>query len=383
MASLYDRLNRAMPIAKKQGTRQTVDSCLVRQTVFELGSNRFSFLPAKTMAYLSGKPAETGYAPDELLFLDTETTGLSHGAGTVAFLIGLGYVKDTQFMVNQFLMRDYHLEPEMLQLLAQRLQHTQCLVTFNGASFDLPLLQSRFTLHRMDNKLSDYSHIDLLHASRRVFKLRLGRCNLTRLENELLHVSRQDDLPGSEVPARYFSYLKTGDERLLEDVLRHNQQDILSLYHLLNHLKQAHENPLESAHHADLISLGRIYERHQETGKAVECYRACTDLALRDMARLRLADLYRRQRKYQDAVEVYESLLENGKYDGRIYIALAKLYEHRFLNPGRALDIARQGMVYCSERMGVSALSKAHYHDLEHRSIRLFRKVEKQRNGIS
>lgn len=177
---------------------------------------------------------------DRLLFLDTETTGLNGGAGTVAFEIGVGWFDARGMVIRQYVMRNYAQEAAMLKDIARLFEKADTIVTFNGKSFDLPLLESRMVMNRIRLPVTEYPHLDLLHAARRVYKLRLGRCNLTALESAVLGKKREDDLPGAQVPARYFEYLKTGEFALLEDVLRHNFEDVRSLAELTAAICQAY-----------------------------------------------------------------------------------------------------------------------------------------------
>jgi len=256
-----------------------------------------------------------------------------------------------------------------------------CLVTFNGAGFDLPLLQGRLTINRRGDDLSLIPHLDLLHSARRVFKLRLGRCNLQRLEKEVFGAGRTDDLPGSEVPKRFFKYLASRDESLLKDVLDHNRGDVASLARLLFLMAGMYGQPLKAAHQEDLFSLGKVFERRGEGIIAAECYHAVTG-KIGHIARLRLAELYRKSRMDREAADAFEALRKSPGVNGRVFISLAKIYEHRFAQPERALDIARQGMVYCLERLSFSAAYEEEFRDLEHRCKRLSRKVEKIQHDI-
>ncbi|NCB05689.1 MAG: hypothetical protein EOM69_09240, partial [Clostridia bacterium] len=142
-------------------------------------------------------------SPESLVFLDTETTGLSGGAGTLAFLVGLGHIENGRFVVRQYLMRDYGEEPYMLSAVADALSRFRMLVTFNGKSFDAPLLRSRLLINRISAGCVPALHADVLYPSRRVWKLRLGSCTLGRLEEAVLGVHREDDLPGAQVPQAY------------------------------------------------------------------------------------------------------------------------------------------------------------------------------------
>ena len=143
-------------------------------------------LTAETLRLMSDRDIPEGLDPRRILYLDTETTGLG-GSGTVAFLVGMGFLTDSGFEVHQFLMRDYPEEPYLLKHVAAGLGKFDVLCTFNGTTFDVPLLESRFLMNRMDrDRLLDMPHLDLLHMCRRLWKLRLGRCNLGRLEEVIL-----------------------------------------------------------------------------------------------------------------------------------------------------------------------------------------------------
>ncbi len=147
------------------------------------------------------------------LFLDTETTGLSGGAGTVAFLVGAGYVQGASLVVEQFLMRDYGDEPEMLLRLSQLFSRFDTAVTFNGKTFDIPLLRERFTLCRMREIWKEFDQLDLLHPSRRVWKLRLGCCRLCELEGRVLGIHREEISPEAKCRSAIFPTFRAGTFR--------------------------------------------------------------------------------------------------------------------------------------------------------------------------
>ena len=304
-----------------------------------------------------------GFNPRRALFLDTETTGLG-GAGTVAFLIGAGFAQGDRFVVRQFLMRDYGQEASQLQLFAELASDFDSLVTFNGKSFDVPLLRSRFTLQRMDKLWRDLPQLDLLHAARRVWKLRLTNCSLQRLEAETLGLIRTDDLAGAEVPQRFFDYLKSEDFSLLEDVLRHNAQDILSLAALLCKLTEAYEHAEEQQNMLDVFSLGRSFLRVGEQERARRCFR----IASMGPARRALAESYRSTGEWEQAQSIYEEMVRRGECGVEPYIRLAILAEHRFHDPQKALTYTRQAML----RAPTSELQT-----LERRRMRLAAKIER------
>ncbi len=277
------------------------------------------------------------------LFLDTETTGL-RGAGTVAFLVGVGWIEGDEFVVRQYLMRDYPEEAHLLALLGELLPRFDCVVSFNGKSFDMPLLRDRFTMARLRHLWRDLPQLDLLHASRRIWKLRLGSCTLGRLEETVLGIGRTDDLPGAEVPERYFRFLKTGDMDLLDDVLRHNLQDIRTLAALLGRLTAVYEAPEAQTSMLDVFSAGRALEKCGEGELARRCFRVASVSALSQQARLELAQSYRRERDFQAAADVYRGMIARGEAEVDTYVALAILLERRLHDPRGALEITEKAI---------------------------------------
>ncbi len=180
-------------------------------------------LPPAVVAALAPLP--------EACYFDTETTGLSTGAGTVVFLAGLGRLEGDHIVVRQFLLPDYPHEPALLRLVSAELTRAERVVTYNGRGFDLPLLTTRLTVHGLFRELAalPQRHDDLLPVARRLFRRPLGGARLADVEAGILGVLRDSDCPGSEVPARYFGYLRGGSPQMLADVLDHNLQDIVSL----------------------------------------------------------------------------------------------------------------------------------------------------------
>ena len=380
MASMLDRLRAAQPISGQDRRPPEAGEMRIQETRLVLPGAPPQ-ISSETLGYLGAQSCRP-VPIEDFLFVDTETTGLRGGAGTVAFLIGLGQFRGSSFEVTQCLIRDYHQEAGMLRQVLSRFARAGCLVSYNGASFDIPLLESRATVNRLRNQFHLPLHLDLIHAARRVFKLRVRQCALSALEAQVFGEARQDDLPGAQIPARYFEYLKTRDEGLMDAVLSHNAQDIVSLARLLLLICRLHEHPLEAGYQQDIFSIGKVFEKHGEVGKAAACFRACTERDLRVLARLRLADMYKRRRINDEAADAYEGLIAAQAGSAHVYTALAKIYEHRLRQPARALDIVRKGMLYCAERRHISGQAAADYAALEHRYLRLARKVEKQNHGV-
>ena len=346
--------------------------CMTRETREPL--ERFTLpraLSGASLEMMQGQPYPDCLRED-ICFLDTETTGLSHGAGTVAFLVGVGFFDETDFVVRQYLMRDYDEEALLLSHVAEEIAKRKFLCTFNGATFDLPLLETRFTMQRMRAMYTARPHVDLLPASRRVWKLRLKRCNLTALEEAVLGMRRQDDLPGALVPQRYFDFLKTGDFSLLEDVLTHNCQDIISLAHILDRLIRLHDTPLLADAPEDLFSLGRVYEKRGRAEGARMCYRAADKGSMSLLARGRMAETYRREGNYAEAARIYQRMASDRQGGAAPLIALAKICEHRKKDIPAAVEYTRRAIILAADQpdSDMAALQK--------RYERLMKKARRQ-----
>ena len=324
-------------------------------------------------------PAFTGERWDErkLLFLDTETTGLSGGAGTLAFEIGLGFIDARGMVIRQYVMRDYGEESAMLAEIASLLPRFDTLVTFNGKSFDIPLLESRMVMHRIRVHLTDWPHLDLLHACRRVYKLRLGRCSLSALEEAVLGESRTDDLPGAQVPQRYFDYLRTREFALLEDVLRHNRQDVESLASLTGHLCSAFREPEQLAHAEDAFCVGRTLLRGGHTEEGRRCLRILGMSSMSSQAHMVLSASYKKSREWASSVAMWTEMIARGEGGTWPYVELAKYYEHTERDYARALRYAGAAL---SRALNLSPLGgdDAEIATLRKRVERLKRKLAAQ-----
>ena len=229
-----------------------------------------------------------------------------------------------------------------------------------------------------DDRFSMQYLADLLHAARRVWKLRLGRCSLSALEDKIYHEPRVDDLSGAEVPQRYFDYLKSHDMSLLEDILRHNAQDIATLARLTYTLSSLHDNPLSAEHTQDIFSLGRVCERGGQLERARVCYRAADSGVMSALCRERLADTLRREHSDAEAAAIYEKMIAARQGGAQPYIALAKLLEHRLHDVNKAANIARKGLLYLTDRPSLSPREQVQLDDLTRRCARLLQKQSRQ-----
>jgi hypothetical protein len=288
--------------------------------------------------------------PAKLVYLDSETTGLAGGTGTCAFLIGIGVLEGSQFVVRQFFLRDYPEEKAVLTSLAEALENYEGVVTFNGKTFDIPLLETRFTLARMKAPFGRMIHLDLLHPARRLWKLRLASCELTNLERAILGIARDGDVPGSEIPQIYFDYLRTGNAQHLQPVFFHNALDIVTLAALAVEMARAlreEEGALASS--LDVFSLSRILERAQVADRSAAACRRALDQGLPEAVEARalwqLAAQHKRQREHAQAVELWQRLSQREEPLAlRALEELAIHYEHRSRDAATALIFTTAAM---------------------------------------
>ncbi|MEM7348374.1 MAG: ribonuclease H-like domain-containing protein [Chloroflexota bacterium] len=260
------------------------------------------------------------YNLEQFAFIDTETTGLAGGTGTYAFLIGVGRFEGDKFRLAQFFMQDPAEEKAQLAALTEFLNPCEALVTFNGKSFDIPLINSRYITHRQQFPLPDAAHIDLLHLARRLWRDRLPSRTLSQLEIHILGANRtEEDTPGWMIPNLYFNYLRTGDARPLKGIFYHNALDILALAALLNHTAYLLTDPLSNSisHALDLVAIGKLFEDLGEAEVAIALFNE--GLTRNDLPeesywhiQQRLSLVYKRQGNLEQAVEVW-SLAAEGK----------------------------------------------------------------------
>jgi len=306
--------------------------------------SRFHAIDPGTIGVLTAEPELDGFDLRRAVFLDTETTGLAGGAGTAAFLIGVGWVDGERFRVRQYFMRDYHEEGALLHALAGELQRFDRLVTFNGKMFDVPLLDARFRLNRGRFPLAQAPHLDLLHPARRLWKARLESCRLQSLEAELMGLRRTGDIAGEEIPQVYFDWVRRRDARLLARVFEHNRQDIVSLAALAVLACQWVEEA-RAQDPRDIFSLARVLERGRRYERSEAEYRralAAGPGAVRGPALLRLAWRAKRAGEHERAALLWAEAGEAGEVEG--WRELAMHHEHRSRDLEEALAAVERGM---------------------------------------
>lgn len=391
-------------IAEALGGRAIVDgsaSLVVIDRVFE-ASRSHGRWPIERSRPAGSAPlglfdAASGAVPgwaSRPLFFDTETTGLSGGAGTIAFLAGLGWFEDEGFRVRQWLLTSQAGERLLLRELGAALDDASLLVSYNGRTFDVPLMEMRWAFHRQPSPFGDLPHFDMLPAARRLWSRREtafeggdASCSLSTLERDVLGFHRQGDVPGFEIPARYFQFLRTGDHRLLEGVLDHHRHDIVSLAVLMSHaLRMAEDGPDLCRDDHEVVALGRVFERAGLTDRALEAFEraSCSaDRYVRAHACSRLGLLHRRAGRHDDAARAWEAVVDAAGGRRSLFAlermaseALAIHHEHR----AGDLDAARK----FAESIRAQATGRAAA-DVRHRLARLERKLsgQKKRGGTN
>lgn len=282
------------------------------------------------------------------LFVDTETTGLAGGTGTHVFLVGLGKFIDDGFQVRQFFLRHPGEERALLAAVEAELGSSSCLVTYNGRSFDIPMLQTRFRMHHHHCPLPE-SHLDLLHTARAVWKHRLPSCSLGSVERDVLGIVRVDDAPGWMIPQIYFDYLQSRNVDTLSNVFNHNRQDIISLARIAA-LVHSYQTGIEKpAHPTDRLCVALLQLRLGDVERALpvivsEAGSALIPTQLRHKAIREVSIVLKRRRRFDDALELWERGLSDPSRAVRSFAAeeLAKHLEHRTRDHDRALTLARR-----------------------------------------
>ena len=320
-----------------------------------------------------------GEAPGgpRLLYLDTETTGLAGGTGTYVFLIGVGFFDDGAFEVRQYFMRDLDEEPALLAALDPLLRDVDGIVTYNGAGFDLPLLETRFVLGRRRWPDTVF-HLDLLPAARRLWSARLPDCRLGTVEQHALGFVREDDLPGALIPQVYFDYLRRKSPGQLPRVFEHNRHDILSLVALAGWVAEAVvQAPAIDLGPDELAGLGRLWETADpERGEA--CYRSALERGLQSPARervlARLAWREKRRARWDASRELWEAAARGARiFDARPWEEMAKIHEHRLRDFLAAQAVVTEAIEHARAHRAPVLVLDALHHRLERLTRRLAR----------
>ena len=322
----------------------------------------YTSLPIKTLCKWA-KASDLSTADlQDFVFLDTETSGLAGGTGTYAFEVGLGRFTDQGFHLAQFFMRHPGEEPALLAGLTEFMDGMKAVVTYNGKSFDIPLLNTRYTMMGMTSPFDGIDHFDLLPLARRLWRIRLESRTLSNVENQILGVERgEEEVPGYMIPDMYFEYLKSQDARPMGGIFYHNAIDILSLAGLFSHMAFLLHDPHSEkiTHIEDVVALARFFESTGNIPQAQELYQKAL---LSEMSEdlywdtvERYSFLLKRQEKWDEAIALWEMAAANNA----LYAVeeLAKYYEHRAKN----LEIAKEWT-----EKGLNIILKHHMPAYEH-----------------
>jgi uncharacterized protein YprB with RNaseH-like and TPR domain len=345
--------------------------------------------PARFAADLRALQLLVPDAPEEVadseqwIFLDTETTGLAGGSGTYAFLVGLAWWEGGGLEVEQLFMRDFSEECSLLSALAERLAERRVLITFNGKSFDWPLLETRYRMSRKIPPPTPQAHLDFLHPARNLWRLRLGSVRLSQLERHVLGWDRGADLMSDLIPRIYLDFVRGAPPERLIPVFHHNQMDLRGLaglssriLSLLGDAETLGQDGLE------LFGVSRICEKRGDAIRARKLYEqsiaSVLPIETDRVARRSLARLAKRDGDFAVACELWRNASGNSRQGYEAYEQLAIYHEHKARDPHQAREVVRQALDELCRANHTGAITPGAYREIrarfEHRMIRLERK---------
>lgn len=330
-------------------------------------------------------------SPEKLVFMDTETTGLGVGAGNVPFMVAMGYYSGEEFIVQQLFIRNPAEEAAMLYYLREKLSFFSHIVTYNGRTFDWPVLKNRYIIHRIPFAEENLVQVDLLYPSRSLWKQSLPSCRLGKVEEARLGFFRDEDVPGSMAPALYFQYLATGDVKAMEGVFIHNEYDILSLAGLAVHLSDllAGHVYYDTMQCEELFRLGIWYEKLGKPHLMDKTWNVLRSRPLKASGTYLapMANMYKKRKNMSLAVELWKLAIDSGRSEPALHaldpiVELAMYFEHQkkdyhtaFIYADKALQMARRRILLCRGSLKLRAEVEA----LQKRLERLKRKSENHR----
>ena len=340
----------------------------------------------RTIAEWAREPRLAQCEPGRLVFLDIETTGLSGGTGTYAFLVGIGRLDGDRFYLTQVFMRDPVEEAALLAALIEFLQPLDALVTFNGKAFDAPVLTARYIVNGYDVPFSSAAHLDLLPLARRLWRERLESRALSSLETHILGATRtEEDIPGWLIPQMYFDYLRSSDARPLKGIFYHNAMDVVAMAALLGHTAQMLDQPFVFAaeHGLDLIAIGRLFEELGRLDEAARLYTRGVEHGVPEKISnetvRRLSFVQRRRGEVQAAVELWREAAHTRQIYA--YVELAKYYEHKMGDCAEAERQTRAALAIVRAPDSPPETSRRWIKDLDHRLARLEAKRKRVDNN--
>ncbi len=339
-------------------------------------------ITGRELVIQSKEPVMETIQPEDILFIDTETTGLAGGTGTVPFLIGAGYFEGNDFIIRQYFMRDFPDEPAVLHDFEDLLRGFKAVSSFNGKCFDVPLIHARYMMNRMNTRILDLPHVDLLYPARRFWRNVLPDCRLGTIEEQILGHKREGDIPGELIPYVYFDFVRGQRLERMKPVLHHNNEDIATLAMMTARICCMLREPLTYCHSAyEMAGAAKCLDEHGMLDDAVACFKKAAAMACQNditayQIRKQFSALLKRENRIAEAVEHWREMAE-WDIEPHPRIELAKYLEHTAKDFAQALihteaalqQVTLSGM---DRQNGVSLL------DLEHRRARLLRKL----NGI-
>ena len=321
--------------------------------------------------------------PEQWIFLDAETTGLAGGSGTYAFLVGIAWWEGGGLEVEQLFMRDFSEECSLLSALAERLAERRVLITFNGKSFDWPLLETRYRMSRKIPPPTPRAHLDFLHPARNLWRLRLGSVRLSQLERHVLGWDRGADLMSDLIPRIYLDFIRGAPPERLIPVFHHNQMDLRGLAGLSSRiLSLLSDAETQGQDGLELFGVSRICEKRGDATRARKLYERSIASALPietdRAARRSLARLAKRDGDFAVACKLWRYALGNSRQGYEAYEQLAIYHEHKARDPQQALEVVRQALDELRRANHSGAITPGAYREIrerfEHRLVRLERK---------
>jgi uncharacterized protein YprB with RNaseH-like and TPR domain len=325
------------------------------------------------------------FAFNKIAVFDTETTGLAGGTGTYPFIAGIGFWTNVNFIVRQYILREFSEEPAQLKALTNDLSGCSCLLTYNGKSFDIPLMHTRYRINRLEIPFIDYPHLDLVHPCRRIYKRHFDSFALTNLESRILGYQRLDDVPSHLIPRIYFDFLQNRDDHLLLPILNHNRDDIISLYLLAQETQRRVALALDDGHNDDnlLLSLAEMFYKNRNFEKSSQLLsqvksQFCSAAALDDTLKLQ-AIIAKKTRDWDSAVSFWQNMLRSGRFGIYPHVELAKHYEHRLKDFNLALKMTYDAfkIIELEKELNPGVSFESHSHALRRRRNRLLKKLSR------
>jgi len=319
------------------------------------------------------------------LFIDLETTGLAGGTGTVPFLVGMGYYREDKFRVAQYFLGELGEEERMIRDLGAFFKELgfRSVVTYNGKAFDLPLLETRFILHRQPFRLTELPHLDLLFAARSLWKHKHESCRLFHLAQQIVEADRAEDISGAEIPMRYFDYLRSGNFSLIEPIFYHNQEDILSLLGLVISAaglfaEEGRAMMGDELDAMDMFGVGKVLESAGNVERSVALFERAlagglpAELSL--TIKRKLSVHFKKNKDWEKAVTLWQDI---ASIEDRLFCfrELAMYYEHTAKKYEEAKRAAEEGLALAAEG------SASYQKDFEHRIERLNEKIRRRKGA--